>query len=684
MSLRFKLLLIALSTLALPWAGWQFVGQMEQLLREGQEQALTASARALVRSLIALKAPLPSSELALYVHTSKTPIVIDGYADEWTLLMPYAQDIGPTNDPQKLRIVLASYEGWLYVLAEIRDTTRIRADASDPHLKTCDHLTLLLKQGMEHQRYIIANAAPGTFEALTLDPIDYSNQLPSALSGQWQESTAGYRVEFRIPIRQSPLRFGLSVYDSIYATNYQNTLNDNEIVSYYLLHTYPQLTEHIAQFAPANTRVRLLSNEGWVVAKTGDLSNESDASVSRRRWLENWIYRGLIAPGLTSAQAFSSTLPQLNSPEIWQALSGIASTAWHPSEYQGQVVLAAVVPIVQQGEIRGALLMEQSSNALPLLTNRALWGLMGASLLAVVIASVILFLFAGALSLRIRSLRNAAERALRADGRVNANFPMTDARDELGDLSRSFAKLLDEVGAYTDYLRTMASKLSHELQTPLAIVKSSLDNLDQQAIPAAAQPYIVRARDGVERLGAIVRAMSEASRMERAIASAEGEDFDLHAVVRGCAEAYKTLLAPRELICELPTENLLMYGAPELIAQALDKLFDNAQSFTPADGWIRITLVATLEGAEIRVANCGPSLPATMQERLFDSLVSMREQSSTIRNRRETPHLGLGLYVVRMVIELHRGSVFAHNLEHNSGVEFCLTLQGMPRQRLVE
>ena len=91
---------------------------------------------------------------------------------------------------------------------------------------------------------------------------------------------------------------------------------------------------------------------------------------------------------------------------------------------------------------------------------------------------------------------------------------MTDAPDEIGDLARSFEKLFVVVGGYTDYLRTLASKLSHELNTPLAIVKSSLDNLEhalqeRSALPPEAAPYLARARDGVARLGALVRAMSE-------------------------------------------------------------------------------------------------------------------------------------------------------------------------------
>jgi len=258
------------------------------------------------------------------------------------------------------------------------------------------------------------------------------------------------------------------------------------------------------------------------------------------------------------------------------------------------------------------------------------------------------------------------------------------ARDELGDLARSFARLLDEVNAYTDYLRTLASKLSHELQTPLAIVKSSLDNLDHQAMPAEAHTYLARARDGAERLGAIVRAMSEASRMERAIAGVEGEDFDLAAVLRGCVEAYGALAAPRRVDGDIPAAPVIMHGAPELVAQALDKLFDNARSFAPENGWIRLSLQTSADGAEIRVTNSGPLLPPAMQERLFDSLVSVRPSAParTGEARADAPHLGLGLYVVRMIADLHRGDAHARNLGDGSGVEFTLVLRGMPRRPL--
>ena len=680
MSLRFKLLLIALSTLALPFSGWLFVRQMEELLRQGQEQTLIASARALARALGALKTELPPAGAAIYIHQAPGAIAIDGYADDWRDLSAFAQNLGPPSDAQKVTLLLCANHDWLYLFAEVHDATRTRVDARDPRAATSDHLTLTLEHGTLTRRYLLASAAPGRFDALTLTDAS-DNALPTTLDGGWQEDGSGYRIELRLPRAQMPDKLALSVFDAVApAVEVAEPLP--------LLMLSPELSTELGQFAPEGMRARLLSGEGWVVAETGALAGGvATAPASRRRWLESLVYRHLIAPGLTRAEDFSTTLPRLAAPEIWQALSGVAATAWHPSASEAQVVLAAAVPLKSDGEVRGALLLEQAGDALPLLTNRALLSLVGASLLALAVAGGMLFVFASALSLRIRRLRNAAERALRTSGKMDTPLPLLDARDELGDLARSFARLLDEVGTYTDYLRTLASKLSHELQTPLAIVKSSLDNLDHQAMPADAQPYLVRARGGAERLGAIVRAMSEASRMERAIAGADAEDFDLGAVVRGCVEAYRPLVSPRRLDSELPAVSLRMHGAPELIAQALDKLIDNARSFTPDDGWIRIALSARDDGAEIAVANSGPLLPPTMQDRLFDSLVSVRssttlKSSEPIHGRADAPHLGLGLYVVRLIAEAHRGDARARNLDVGSGVEFRLSLRGMPRRPL--
>lgn len=669
MSLRRKLLLVALAMLALPWAGWQFVRQMEVLLREGQEQTLIASGKALARSLAAINAELPPPGDVLYVHELDSALQIDGYADDWLELRGYSQNLGPAQDAQKLKLTLAQDAAWLYLLIEVRDTTRRRADARDVQVQQADRIDLLLFRGSAERGYLMASAAPGSFDAVPRG-MDGAG-LPLTLSGEWQEDAAGYRIELRLPLAQRPDHLSLRLADTGGAETQSLALERLPLLGY-----SAALATELGQFAPEATRARLVNAEGWLLAESGELKSEAAAGPAQEpSALARWSYRWLISPALQGTPGLAQRKPRLDAAELWQALSGLPSTSWRAGTGQGDVVLVAALPLQVRGETRGALVLEQINTALPLLTDAALQRLAVISVAALLLAGGVLFVFATWLSVRIRRLRDGAERALAADGRVQGRVPLTETRDELGDLARSFQQLLDAVGAYTDYLRTLASKLSHELHTPLAIVKSSLDNLEHQPISASARAYVARARDGVDRLTHIVRAMSESSRMERAIAAAEGEDFDLAEVVRGCADAYRPLAAPRIVDCEVPAQPVPIHGAPELIAQALDKLFDNARSFTPETGWIRIALETASDGVVLRVANQGPELPLAMQGRLFDSLVSLREGAS----RGEAPHLGLGLYVVRLVAERHRGSAAASNLASGEGVEFSLRLRGMER-----
>jgi len=500
--------------------------------------------------------------------------------------------------------------------------------------------------------------------------------FPDPLTAQWQEDGSGYRVELRLPRSLKLRALGVGVYDAS-AGGDPMAADTRPLLAY-----STTLSSELARLAPDEVQARVLAPQGWLLGRSGRL-NTAPGTDGQPGWFASIIYRSLLGKRLEDANLWSQDVPRLDTREVVRASAGKPVSVWRSGEERGSVVLAAAVPIGQGGKINGVLLLEQASRTVPLLANRALLGLLLTSFGVLLVAGGILLAFATRLSLRLGRLRNAAERAQLNDGRLdglfeNGRFPMTDAVDEIGDLARSFEKLFELVGSYTDYLRTLASKLSHELNTPLAIVKSSLDNLEHASMAPEAQPYLERARDGVARLGALVRAMSESSRMERSITTAEPEDVDLRDVVRGCADAYRALIGARRLDCVLPDAPLTLHCAPELIAQALDKLFDNALSFTPEQGWLRLTLRPIEGGAQIELANQGTLLPEAMQGRLFDTLVSLRDKATP----GDVPHLGLGLYVVRLVAERHNGIATAHNLGDGSGVAFTLQLHGMARQRL--
>ena len=99
--------------------------------------------------------------------------------------------------------------------------------------------------------------------------------------------------------------------------------------------------------------------------------------------------------------------------------------------------------------------------------------------------------------------------------------------------------MLGRLRDYNAYLEQMAARLSHELRTPVAVVRSSLDNLRSQSPEGEARVYLDRAGEGVERLSRLISRLSEGTRLEKMLESAEREPFDLAAVVRGCVEGYR-------------------------------------------------------------------------------------------------------------------------------------------------
>lgn len=672
MSLRIKLLLVALVALVLPWAGFQFVKQMEVLLRQGQEQAQLSSAQALTQALVATAPMIPAAGRLIPLPEAPRVLLLDGSADDWE-----ADELRPlTRTDGRLGLRLAARGDTLFGVIEVVDGSRQRTDiAADSN---GDEVMLLIGEGARARRFRLGNAAPGALQVLADPP-----EAALSLRGEWQETQQGYRIEFALGGGRDGDGFALTQYDADGSGSRAvwPLLNAVPGVNFPATLWWPEgaMVQAMRALANKGTRMRLVDTEGRVLAKAGGLNvPESNApGATRNRWYA-LLYRLLLAPPLSRAEDYAWDLERLDADEVWTALSGLPASVWRPSADERAVIVAASVPVRWNGDTRAALVYEGPSEALLVLANRAVAELIAVSLLAVLVAGLVLFGFAGVLSWRIRRLHYATERVLKPDGRLDPKLPHLKATDEIGDLSRSFAKLLDEIGGYNDYLKTLATKLSHELNTPLAIVRSSLDNLDHESLPESARVYADRARDGADRLWGILRSMSEASRMEKAINSAEGEDFDVTEVVRGCAESYRQLAGNRTLHVMLPEGPLRLHGAPELIAQALDKLFDNAKGFARDDGWIRIKLSRDGDGAEIAVANSGPPLPEKMQERLFDSLVSMRDAGS-LRAAGEVPHLGLGLYIVRLIAASHNGSASAVNLAGEAGVEFCLKLRGMPR-----
>jgi signal transduction histidine kinase len=190
-----------------------------------------------------------------------------------------------------------------------------------------------------------------------------------------------------------------------------------------------------------------------------------------------------------------------------------------------------------------------------------------------------------------------------------------------------------------------------------------------QPLPDEARVYMERAQQGLNRLAYILTRMTEATRLEHSLADAERERFDLAHVVAGCVDGYRAAYPQQTLELSLPSGPVPFDGAPELIAQMLDKLVANAVEFAAPGTPITVALERDGLGIRLSVANQGPPLPLRMHGRLFDSMVSVRTEQS-----RDEPHLGLGLYIVRLIAEFHGGRASALNRADAAGVIVSVVL----------
>jgi dedicated sortase system histidine kinase len=417
------------------------------------------------------------------------------------------------------------------------------------------------------------------------------------------------------------------------------------------------------------SRVWVVDTRSRVRGLSGSLE-DPQAARSLVSWLKPVAALVVPAPRYPVGDA---TLPSRS--QIDRALIGVSSTQWRATADRDVAILSAAQPIfVGVDDIVGAVVVEETTGAIQILRQSALEKLLAVTLAVVAVALAVLIAFATRLTTRIRRLHAEADAAIDAQGRVRGGITPTSARDEIGDLARTTAAVLGRLREYNAYLEGMAGRLSHELRTPVAVVRSSLDNLGQQPLPDGARVYVARAAEGVDRLARLISRLSEATRLERLLESAERERFDLAAVVRGCVEGYRAAYPAHRFELALPEGPVPVEGVPDAFAQLLDKLVENADDFAPPGTGIRVSLAATGKRASIAMENEGPPLPPATAARLFESMVSMRAGSSgepAPAPRGEGAHLGLGLYVVRLVAEYHGGGVHAENREQG-GVRFTV------------
>lgn len=666
MSLRAKLLLVGLVILVLPWSAMRFIGTTERLLRQGESEAQLAATETLARAL-AESIRSPPQGPTLYAPAIGDNLWIDGYGEDWPDAPEHGRALTTDTaaaDSATARLRLAAGDRHYYLLIEVTDSDIIYRPGPGSEETAYDRVRLDLQGDGRAGPLFITTAAPGNVSARTAD----GTPLPR-INGAWRETGDGYSVELQLPRSMVGDSLGIAVSD---ATSRDGPMRwatagtaEQRLA---ILERRRRLDDRLGELAALGGQAWIVAPGGWVLAAHQRPSpRDDDASGGL---LRNLVYRHILASPLEPAVDRSTASMHLEGPEVAAALQGRAGSTWRAAGGSGVRVSTGQPIRGPDGSVRAAVVTERTGEGVLLLTDSAMGPVLGTVLGAMSVALGALVLYAAHLSNRIRRLRDAAAAAVDDAGTVTTALPQRDQRDELGDLARGFQTTLTRVDDYTRYLRSLTSKLSHELRTPLTMVTSSLENLAARPLDEQGQRYAGRAQDGAKRLDRILRAMSEATRVEQSLQGEAFESFELTEVLTPLMEAYREMHTDHRIAWTPDGQTHPVRGSPELIGQLVDKLLDNAVGFTPSGGWIEVRLKREDGMSALRIANEGPGLPEHMQGNLFDSLVSVRQDGSDD----ERPHLGLGLYIVRIIADVHGGRVAAANRAEGDGAVFTLYL----------
>jgi two-component system sensor histidine kinase ChvG len=673
-SIRLQLLIVALTTLVLPWAGCQYAKELESALRSSQEQSLLASAGTIANALSAQPQrvfhdaedtqPFSAGAGDLYVYPLVTQPLLDGYRQDWDV--PAEPTPLPTTSGYRARLQAGSTEGFLYLFIEVADSHfdpephNVR-----PDIDRFDRVNLALDGPNGREAYFFGTDAPGLIAAQSVvkgeDGIDRAVAEPR-IQAFWLQTAAGYHLEARIPLSFVGRHLWVEALDGRGKGN--AGFAADSAAGGRLFFATAGLDTLLESFIGDGTRATVIDANALKLGTAGTVvaTSRGETEESEPVW-----YRYFLGVDTSDMPTLSMAPDHLSGESVSSALKGQAHAQWVLGGRR-ELLLTAAAPIVIDGHLHGAVVLQQAADQLLALRDRALSRLFNLTLIATAAAVIIMFGFATWISLRIGRLRDAADSAVGSDGRIQLTMPESASADEIGALSRGFERLLARLNEHAQYLRTLGGKLSHELRTPLTIVRSSLDNLESEGLRDDQRRYITRAREGTQRLQSILSALGAAARVEESIKQSERVNFDLRELLISAVAAYRDGFPGTYFALQTPEDPCFARGAPDLVVQLLDKLIENAVDFCPMNGTVTVRLKRVPANYCLQVANDGPVIPEGLIGRLFESLFEQRQGGD------DRPHFGLGLYIVRLVAEFHGGSAVAANRDDGSGVVFTITL----------
>src|SRR6516165_2368508 len=416
--------------------------------------------------------------------------------------------------------------------------------------------------------------------------------------------------------------------------------------------------------SPTNTRARIFDRDGGSILDSRNLYDvlrfDLPPPTQKPSFLERayvairtWLSRGTLP-------LYHEMGPQSgkNYEEVGNALQGFKSSMVRIND-RGEVIVSVAVPVQRFRAVRGALMLSTQGADIDNMVGAERVAIFKVFLIAAGVMVVLSFLLAGTIAGPVRRLAESA-RLVRRAIRSRVEIPdLSHRRDEIGHLSGSLRDMTDALYTRIEAIERFAADVAHELKNPLTSLRSAVETLPLAKSDESRGRLLSVIQHDVKRLDRLISDISDASRLDAEMQRHEAQPVNLAkllmTVVNVANERHDDGVTVTLNFEGGRPPAFAVLGNDSRLGQVIDNLVDNARSFSPSGGTVRVTCRRLKGEIEIVIDDDGPGVPDEAIEKIFERFYTHRPHQAFGQNS------GLGLSISKHIIEAHGGRIWAEN-----------------------
>jgi two-component system sensor histidine kinase ChvG len=421
--------------------------------------------------------------------------------------------------------------------------------------------------------------------------------------------------------------------------------------------------------SPTNTRARIYDRDGVLILDSRSLYGRGDvlrfdlpppdaekpglierAFIAVRTWLSRGDLPRYRELGPDNGNGY---------PEVTQALAGHKASFVRIND-RGEVIVSVAVPVQRFRAVHGALLLSTQGGDIDQTVAAERLAILKVFLIAAAVMVLLSVLLASTIAGPVRRLAAGAELVRR---RIKARVEIPDftrRHDEIGHLSGALRDMTSAMYSRIEAIESFAADVSHELKNPLTSLRSAVETMPLAKSDDSRRRLLAVIEHDVRRLDRLISDISDASRLDAEMQRVDAVPVDLKKLLMAVVSIANEVKREDGVRVTVSFEGsdqraFIVRGRDSRLSQVIDNLIENARSFSPTDGSVRVVCRRLKNDVEIVVDDDGPGIRPDALDRIFDRFYTDRPHQGFGQNS------GLGLSISKQIIEAHQGQMWAQN-----------------------